>query len=435
MAVIYKTLFDVKLLHEYYLTNRDGTTIFESVDQDARKTFLEEQYARGAESVSNDLAFEFPDSLSAFYESFYLKVLPSYSGFRVLTRVNKKILPDGTLVYEPLVSLPPDLAIHILLTKQSAAINHFTSARINRPLPALYFFSNQNSSREKIFPFLTNGVPDRTSNYDYEQGELAAIGDGVIHAYYPNAGGEQWYPLPGTGFASEADRNLLPSRFHYSFPLRSDIKEVTFTLKDAGGNTIKTVTTSSNERIAKFPLDFTAEVNPGLSGNMAITRKSFFTLSVDANGYMRSHPVFLSDIFYNQSAWGVVTLVVQPENAAFNLLARDGYLHKRDTTTAKLQPPLFEIPVRSRFAYWRYSNDKKREIVYNPVFDGFLERIDQRWITVQPKAISKAGHKLKNVNGDARRYFPNPTSYTVDSDKQGRQFFDITVAKSALFDI
>jgi len=47
MAIIYKTLFEVKLLHEFYLTRKDGNTIFALPDQPARLKFLLDEYTRG----------------------------------------------------------------------------------------------------------------------------------------------------------------------------------------------------------------------------------------------------------------------------------------------------------------------------------------------------------------------------------------------------
>ena len=44
MSVIYKILFEVKLLHEYYLTRIKGDNIFDGADADARNVFLLEQF-------------------------------------------------------------------------------------------------------------------------------------------------------------------------------------------------------------------------------------------------------------------------------------------------------------------------------------------------------------------------------------------------------
>ena len=44
MATIYKILFDVKLFHEFYLTEPNGNTIFNIVSQVDRLNFLMDQF-------------------------------------------------------------------------------------------------------------------------------------------------------------------------------------------------------------------------------------------------------------------------------------------------------------------------------------------------------------------------------------------------------
>ncbi len=439
MAVIYKTLFEVKLLHEYYLTQTDGITVFESATQDDRTAFLGRFYEKGAVSINADLDFDFPESLRSLYESYFLKVLPSYSGFRVLIRVNKKILTDQTLVYQPLASLPDNLAIHVLLKKKSSFIDVFTSARVNHPLPASYFFSNADPGGNHVSPFLTNPVGNYNSNYYYEQGELASFGTNDIQAYFENAGGEQWSPVKGTGFANEADRCLLSSRFNYTFPEESNVKNVTFTLKEAGGTVIDTLSANSTDRIQKFSLDYSAKVVAVEIRDAIQLNQSFFTLDVSGESYLRTHRLLINDPFYDRLVWGVVTMVPRPTSTDFHLLATDGFLHKRETTLTRIPHRVFEIPVRSRFTFWRYINDKKRPILANIDFSGYLTEEDGTWITNQPKFISKSFHKLHKDGGAETKYFPNPTDYSIKrnpaDETDRRMFFHILVPRSKLFDV
>src|SRR5688572_12535317 len=129
MAVIYKTLFEVRLLHEFYLTKRDGTSIFEELTPADREIFLNEEFTEDRDPVNDEIRFQFPQSLLSKYESHNLKLLPTYSGFRVSVRVIEKKLANQSTVYEPLVPLTNDLHIFILALRRNATIDSYTNAR------------------------------------------------------------------------------------------------------------------------------------------------------------------------------------------------------------------------------------------------------------------------------------------------------------------
>ena len=63
MPTVYKTLFEIKLLHEYYLTREDGTVVFSESNQVDRLAFLEEEFSKDKPSISDDVSFEFPKKI------------------------------------------------------------------------------------------------------------------------------------------------------------------------------------------------------------------------------------------------------------------------------------------------------------------------------------------------------------------------------------
>ena len=119
MELIYKTLCEIKLEHEYFLTEEDGKNLFSESDPLKRLAQLELAFEKNRESMDRDIDFDFPDTLKESYKEYGLKLLPSYSGCKVLIRVNKKILPDNSLVFEPYFSLPGALDIFILFIKKN----------------------------------------------------------------------------------------------------------------------------------------------------------------------------------------------------------------------------------------------------------------------------------------------------------------------------
>src|SRR5689334_958888 len=101
MPLIYKTFFEVKLLHEFYMTNRDGTSVFEITGQQERLDFLRQQYIDGKDSINSDLSFLFPRHLQSVYSDYHMKILPAFSGFKILVQVNQTIQSDGAILYSP----------------------------------------------------------------------------------------------------------------------------------------------------------------------------------------------------------------------------------------------------------------------------------------------------------------------------------------------
>ena len=90
MSIVYKTLFEVKLTHEFYLTRTNGETIFSFAPQDARLAFLQDHFNADKQSINEALEFKFPENLDPEYSGYHLKLLSTYSGFQVVIRVDQQ---------------------------------------------------------------------------------------------------------------------------------------------------------------------------------------------------------------------------------------------------------------------------------------------------------------------------------------------------------
>src|SRR5258708_1404897 len=188
MPLIYKTLFEVKLMHEYFITDVNGQAMFDEPIQKKRMQFLLSAFTNDRESIDRDLEAVFTDDFRQEAGNYYLKLIPAYSGFKVGIRVNPKLMPDGSLFFEPFAAVPDDLVIAIQWIKKNKAIEQYTNSRIDRPLPSIYFFSNENIAGIKTFPYLSNAVRPMQLNYDYEQGELAMTGPDTVEFYKDETG-------------------------------------------------------------------------------------------------------------------------------------------------------------------------------------------------------------------------------------------------------
>src|SRR4030095_3909606 len=115
---IYKILCEVKWLHEYYLTRDKGETIFQEPTQSDRLDFLFDRFVKDLPSIHEDLQFmEHP--LNKTFSNYHIRVLPSYAGFKLAVKCKKGKLADGTVVYAPIVALPDQLCLRVMIREKN----------------------------------------------------------------------------------------------------------------------------------------------------------------------------------------------------------------------------------------------------------------------------------------------------------------------------
>lgn len=451
MSLIYKTLFEVKLTHEYYVTETDGSTIFSLSDRVLRTNFLSRQYSNERDAVNSDVIFQFPKSLEAKYKRHNLKLLPSYSGFKIMVRVSQQTLPDTSVLYRPLAALPDDLDINVEIVKKDNLFESYTNSRLRVNLPAGYFFSNNRIVNLKVvnpnfpFLFLCNNVQAFDNKKAYEQGELAAFGETGIKQNYKTAGGtgESWSKVPGISYANENDRLLLPLKFYYSFPDADNITQATFTLtanfalNQNDDHVVKTITIYADATVKKMLLDFSDKEALLINNESFRFPDMVFALNVTAtNGYSRNHAVIFSDTLYDQNTnWGIINIKVKPVDNTFRLIDEGGLLFKRRDALGKWQdPPSFEIPVKSRFTYWRYINAKGKDLKVSSGFIGCLVKENKVLLSNNPRSIARNYFSLPKT-GDEPIYVPNPTYLELKTDEHERLFFDVVMPTCEAFPV
>lgn len=438
MSLLYKTLFEVKLAHEFFITDEKGATGFDEPDQQKRLDFLMGDYSWDLDSIDRDLTFEFPGSFTSDSKRHSLKLLPAWSGCKVMIRVNQKILADGSLVFEPFSPLPDDLDIYLSLSKKNNLIDNYTNSRVGNAIPALYFFSNEPLPGAKPFPFLVNTIAAGKFDYSYEQGELIRSGTSTIMEYYKDAtGADAWRTIPGQAFVNEADRLLLPLRFNYSFVNAAGLTQADFVLKDRNGNTLKAVSVGGGgtANLSTVSLDFSDVAGiVSLPGHSSVTDAVLFLVVSGNGGYSASFPVIFGKELYDRSNWGLIHCRIKPADASFNLLGDDGFLLKRKGPAGIWsEAPVFEIPIKSRLGYWRYINNAGKELDLAPDLTGYLFKADGNLLTKTPRPLSKYYFLLEDDTGTQTKYLPNPVDYTLRKDDKDRVCFDIKVPKSDLF--
>ncbi|HYF32549.1 MAG TPA: hypothetical protein VD993_15600 [Chitinophagaceae bacterium] len=437
MAVNFKTLCEVKLLHEFYLTDKDGSNIFDLASQTDRLSFLRRRFTFNYPSVNNHLAYEPAGPLKEVFKNFRLRIVPSYSGFRLCASVEEQELPGNIKAYRPQMPLADNMPIIIQLRKKDTVFESISNSIVKRPIPARYYFTNRNLGTTQLSPVLSRSLPLRNDAQTYEQGELNFdTSDNKVKAFFFEKNGtKNWVPVNGNGYVNGNDLSLLPTSFEYAFTKTDAVNDATFVLKDAANATISTINRTSTTPLNKVSLDYSAIITTALNGFENAVPPPH-TLEVTAtNGYNKTHSiVFCNPALVQPATWGLVHLQPRVTDPLFHLLDNSGLLITRKNADGTTVPaPVFEIRIKSRFAFWRYVHNKNKKLQDNAalhpflVYDaarGLMETIEMQNASYTPVEFSHLG---------ATQYLPNPDIDTPLKIELQRLYTDIRVPESDLF--
>lgn len=424
MNATYKTLVEVKLMHEYFLTDKDGNLPFSFSDPADRQQFVDKRFAEGRASMHRDIEFRFPEEMASLYEALQLKLITVYGGFRIMLKVKAGKRSDNSDGFRPYVALPDSLNIFVRIAMKDLLFNDYTNGRTQSPLFAHYLFSNNplpNGTHD--YPFLPLAIPLIAGGYAYEQGEMAAFGPGDIRQFYQSESGDEWIPVSGSSFANEADRLLVPPAFDYYFRNQTGLTSASFILKDGNGNELKTISANNAAGLFKATLSF-GDVAPE-DGYGDLTDR-FTTLTVSGNnGYARTHRLLLSNMLWGNADWGAVHISSKMGSDNYSVLDDEGFL--------KEPFPAFEIPVKSRLAFWKYNNNRNRGIQLTAALADYFRSDGPSLVTLKPYPISQSQVFLSNNTNTGIKFFPNPQDFALGTDGNNRIMYNIQVPDSSLF--
>ena len=445
MSTVFKILFEVKLLHEYYLTDTKGENIFDINLQADRINFLREKYVANREDINSDIGYKIPKAFETLYKNHRLKLIPSYAGFKIAIEVKAIKMPDGSTTYLPKFPLADDVNIAILLVRKNNLQDSFTNRNFSNALNGRYYFSNENLQGVKSFPYLTNDINLFDAAINYEHGALVKFATNDYRTFYrDDSNAVNWLPFTGKGFANDNDRMLVNTNFSYSFPAAANVTISTLTIKDEGGNTIKN---KEGNVISVFNVSNAAglgKINVSIDPTTVLTipnnianEKCLYTLEVNGNnGYSKVHKLFFIEVEADaMESTGLINIQPKVTNTAFNILDINGKLLtiKQADGTVSPVPPIFEINFKSRQTFWRYSNNKKKPI-QSGLYPDFLLPKNGMLITKTPRTLTYIPTLFKKPD-NSLHYLPNPSNNATVTAENGKMYSDINVRESTLFPI
>jgi hypothetical protein len=459
MSTQYRILFEVKVLHEYYLTDPDNTSVFQEATQTGRLAWLDRRYKSDQPVISDDLAFGLSSPMKILFKNQGLLLVPGVSGFQVAIRTNAVTLPDGTIGYVPAIPLDGDLNLLIMLQQTGTEFSRITNGRMRRTVDSLYYFTNADVGGARTPPVLSRPISNQVAGYGYEQGELSAVPSTtppeVELCYYtistpPGSSQpvttQQFEVIPGNGFVNENDRMIVGRSLVYRFDPSDKVTDAQFTLLDQAGNTIRTIARTGTTVLETVPLNFDDSNNSSplitLPG-AAATDPILYTLQVSGTD---SYTKTLSLIFYDipadlLAAWGILQIQMVVDNPTMSLLDANGRLNLPvlPPPDASNSPyPVFEIRCKSRYTFWRYSSDDATKILDSPTgaIADFLEGTTGILTTKLPVPGTYLPFFFSTnpaATPPAFTYLPNPPPDTIVQPDGPQVFSNILVPESGIF--
>jgi len=331
--IIYKNLFEVKLLHHFFLNN--GEQGWDALEP-GEKTRMEEQYD------SREIFQIIPTGeCASLMKAHYALFRTTPSGFLVgIKSVPDSVLPE---TFNPFTGLDEELTFRFLIKLKDPNFLNYTALPISGQDGNFYVFKNYQVTSQSVFPSICAIQPlykpgkeyfpgDMLSNHPVNQTRLfTALVKTVNNTSTPsdwlNEEGSATTPLH---YASEGDRYTVASGiYNYKVKQENIIPQVTF--KNGKGEVI-------TPKLAIIAGDHYM-IQADLRGYPA----GFYTLHAE-----NVDPAYVDDVTLyllqeDMVSFGVIEIRVKSNQPGFDLLDQ-----------GHLRAPVFELRFRNRMTYWRY---------------------------------------------------------------------------------
>lgn len=361
--IVFKRLFEVQILHDYFLTQADGTSFFDLGDV-AKQESLKNKLMAGLYDARKLFTIA-PTSLCQIrLNNYKLRFAPTALGFIVGAEVIPENRAADTTLYRPRIPIPTNISFQFSLKSVNRYLQNFSNVRLKNETAANFYFSNV--AREKmgnLLPLSTK-VADYQANRFYELGELADFdADPLVQdvkeatlnlqnnvADWSGAG------LADHRFVNENDRALLPHEFTYSFRKDEGVTNAEFELFDATDTSVKKITKNRPNAFMDTALSF-VKVDDTDENSADIVAGSY-TLKITTNVNPEIvQSVVLNNDFYQSRQWGLLNIQNTEVATDFSLVDATGHVKARINAGVNVKHPVYELRFRNRRSYWRYKSD------------------------------------------------------------------------------
>lgn len=442
-TLIFKRLFEVRLLHEFYLADDEQAgQLFYEKTADERRDYLQKIILQGRYDILRDLEIEPTPDTAARMRGRQIKLGRNATGFFVGLEVVADNASSPAL-FKPRKPLETGFRLSFLIKVRNPGFHARTALRLRRPdaLNAFYLWTNAGKTASGSgFPSLSEPAPVFTSGQTYEPGEIVLIGGDLYEAVSrtQNANADNWAITAGQGYTTESDRRALPKQFPWNWTAAPG--PATFILNTPAGDEVKRITVNVTENSRRIPLNFSRQVLADGSLGAAIP-DGFYRLVVQGGPSDIEAPVFLhgelsggapsgSNPFSGSSKLlGLVEIVIGEPGQALPLLDDLGRLLQIPLTGGGSTHPVFEVRFLSRSSWWRYRSDRDLTLQAQNEAVALLDQAGKDLVTKSPRRFFNFPQSISPPASAAPVWLPNPAPEGLRPSPDGRLFAETLISK------
>ncbi|MEO1259483.1 MAG: hypothetical protein AAFZ15_11830 [Bacteroidota bacterium] len=324
-SIIYARLFEVRILHDYYLMKayKESSVASDSFflkNANDQETVLKKVLKLGQYNALDFFEIKPLENTKKILEQLKIRVIPNQLGFFLGMEVNATKTPAGggafNIKYHPKIA--PPSGTHLQFSINSKDTDLYKRAVLPQPatLNSRFYFSNKNEQGNKTFPALSEG---------------------------------------SSGVADVSDFNFLPFRISVATSIGKTIKA---TLADTNGSAIIT-----KEKLATSDRVTLNLRQPNTYVQDApFTQDGIYQLTVlENNTGPPPDTHFFSDRYFDESNFGILDFFFDANDVApnqpYNLLENNGKDLKTKknidavgTITTTTKHPVFELRLKGNFS-------------------------------------------------------------------------------------
>ena len=334
ITISYNILFEVKILHHFFLNN--GEKVFDRMTADEKADMMLKYDAREIFDIYPS------EECTKFLKSHHCIFRTTSQGILVGIRAES----DGQSLpgFKPYQSLADDLTLSFVVHIKDSGFMNYTALPLMDNSGRIYIFQNLVGAAPRLFPSLSTGAPLHKPQAEYMPGDMLSdnIADpselyvAKLKTIKPTSESSDWLTeKKGDGFpVSYANINdqcrVIRGILLYRVKV-PDVKPFAI-VKTAAGIMI------------------TPDVNL-LAGEYRILQvdlrgfpEGFYSLHVQTDDLSYQDDLFFYLMQMRESPFGIIRLTVKSDDSQYDMLDTPGFLKN----------PVYEIRFRNRATHWRY---------------------------------------------------------------------------------
>ncbi len=427
--IVWKYLFEVQLLHEYYLSGNLEDDFFALPDAQ-RAARLRNMLQNRTYNIWHDLDIVPTEETEKILKRYQLRFIKTRSGFFIGIQV--KPVEPGITEFLPFIPITQPLELNFRICLINRSFSTITNMKQRKILPAIFHFNNYSETENRQVPVLSVPVTGFIEGRYYEMGEMALFYNEIKQAIIPTTNGnmENWKIVSSAGHVNEGDRCILPHTFTCSVPESQAITKLDFSLKSLTGETLKSYSFSETDPITRIYLDFSTSE----SDSTGSLKDGFYDLEMIINDSLRQvKRILISSKLFNKCCLGIISINTGIEASLFKIFKTNGTLDYTKDNYNNTQHPLFEIRFKNRLSYWCYFSKNNKELFTTDQTDRYLNKVGDHLQTKDPLPLKAAASEFSAYNetlGQEEHIFlPNPYPAALRIDQNGFIYTHIYTSK------